>query len=121
MTVPAIIDHATYEQAQQQRKVNRRTPRNQKNSFLFGRTVTCMACGRSMNANKYQQWAYYRCSNRFPIGNEHARCHQPPLSELQLDRLLWPHIAALCSDGDYVREALAYQQQEQETTYPAAC
>jgi site-specific DNA recombinase len=109
--VPAIIDLADWEAAQQLLTQNKaKAARNRKNTYLFAGMLTCAACGRAYTGHYLKKsYAAYQCGGQRRI--EH-RCTQIYFREDELDAVVWEWIKSIVVDPDYVERVL--QQREAE-------
>jgi site-specific DNA recombinase len=66
LTIPTILDEATFQAAQQQLQRNRAlATRNRKHDYLFGGgRFRCGRCGRAMTGFPWRGVRYYRCNGR---------------------------------------------------------
>jgi site-specific DNA recombinase len=77
ITVPAIIDDATFEAVQRQLDRNRElSPRNKKRDYhLRGGRLRCGRCGRAMTGGAYRGTRRYRCSSLGQVLDLEGRCY----------------------------------------------
>jgi site-specific DNA recombinase len=77
ITVPAIIDDATFEAVQRQLDRNRElSPRNKKRDYLLsGGRLRCGRCGLAMNGGAYRETRRYRCSSMGQVLDPDGRCY----------------------------------------------
>jgi Recombinase zinc beta ribbon domain len=111
-SIPAIIDAATFEAAQEALRLRQlHAPRNRKVEYLFlnGR-LRCGRCGRTMSGfSRHPGWRYYRCSSRFSIIDPALRCSHT----LRADRAeteVWEAVARLLHQPDLIMAEVARQQ-----------
>ena len=76
MTIPAIIDEASFQAAQQQLHRNRAlASRNRKYDYLLlGGRFRCGRCGRSMTGFPLKGVRYYRCNGRNQMMDPSLQC-----------------------------------------------
>lgn len=100
VTIPPIIDYATYQRAQAQRQKNKHTAkRNTTHEYLLQGILHCALCGRSMTACSRSgsrkktapvQYSYYSCitneSNNYLFA-ERCRCRRIPAGDF--DQYIW--------------------------------
>ena len=107
--VPAIIDQATYHQAQEQLARNARLSfrHNIKHAYLLRCLLVCKTCGRAMYgvtdraAAKHPARHYYRCAGKDCIASGRTeRCPQHSAKGEELEAAVWDHVCTLLRDPD---------------------
>ena len=98
--MPAVIDRATWERAQDQLTANSKfSPRNNtKHTYLLRGMVRCGACGKAYCGltlkRRGREYQYYVCNQRYPTpGEERCTSKHVPLSILE--GAVWDTIAEL--------------------------
>jgi site-specific DNA recombinase len=111
VTVPAIVDRATWEQAQARKKQNRKdAKRNRKWHYLLTGHLTCGDCGLKMFGRTTRRvgekvYQYYTC----PGGatNQSPRpCNLRPFRVDQTDAAVWGWIKSILTDPKALAEGL---------------
>ena len=106
----ALIDRATWDAAQEQRRHNREfSMRNRKHDYLLANRFRC-ACGEtcvgSTQPNQYQRH-YYRCSQfQEPPSRHHCPLDVPHVSGFVVDSLVWGFVRTLVVDEDLLRTSI---------------
>jgi site-specific DNA recombinase len=118
--VPALIDQATFEQAQAQlaRNATLSFRHNTKYSYLLRCLLTCQTCGLAMFGRTYRATAtlperrYYTCHGKDCILSARERpCPRRPVKAAELEAAVWEHISGLLSDpGQLLRQFQEYTQ-----------
>lgn len=106
ITVPAIVDRATWEAAQVKLS-SREYLRNAKHDYLMGQRITCH-CGyactgmSSLSGDKTTTNCYYRCS-----GHYHARgkCAMPYFRVDTVDSEVWNWICGLVENPEHMLQS----------------
>lgn len=114
--VPAIIDEALFEAAQQQLAENRQQARQRKRGarYLLQGLLACAQCrhayyGKAVSnkAGKGQKrdYAYYRCigTDAYRFGGERI-CDNLQVRTDTLDQLVWDEVRGLLENGDRVQQ-----------------
>src|SRR5579859_2181955 len=105
--VPALIDPATFERAQEQLARNAALSfrHNTKYSYLLRCLLTCHGCGLAMFGRQYPATAtqpgkcYYTCHGKDRILSARAeRCPQRQVKAEELERAVWDHVVRLLAD-----------------------
>lgn len=118
--VPAIIDRATWEIAQQKLVINRQmSRRNQKHEYLLARRLTCGECGLPIYAHYQGKFAYYHCSRRKQDHPGPGECHLPYARIAVVDTVIWQSVKRLISDPDYFTRLANKSLAKQEAAQPA--
>jgi site-specific DNA recombinase len=101
--VPAIIDRATWELAQEQLKANSHfSPRNNtRHAYLLRGLVRCGICGKAFSGATFKrrerEYQYYICNQRNPTpGEEKCTARHIPLA--LLEKLVWDTVAGVMQD-----------------------
>jgi site-specific DNA recombinase len=105
--VPAIVDQATFAQAQAQLARNAATAvrHNRKHPYPLRCLLTCSRCGLGMFGRTYEatatrsQHRYYFCGGQDRLGSarEHA-CPRGVVNADELEAAVWGHVTRLLSD-----------------------
>jgi site-specific DNA recombinase len=106
--VPALIDPATWEQAQAQLVRNRERAQrhNTQHRYLLRSLLVCGRCGRRMVGTWSTQGGRYICALRSPRYVPGA-CTGRSLSATMIESCVWRHVKALLSDPDVLRRHYA--------------
>jgi site-specific DNA recombinase len=105
--VPAIIDPATFERAEEQLARNAALSfrHNIKYSYLLRGLLTCHTCGLAMFGRVYKATAtrperrYYTCHGKDCIlSAREERCPQRPAKADALEAAIWDHVVQLLAD-----------------------
>jgi site-specific DNA recombinase len=117
LAVPALIDRATWQTAQERRRQNRdMAARNTKRPYLLRRRVTCGGCGLKMQAiTSGRGHPYYAC----PTGSCHrddlARtCDLPSFRADYVDHTVWTWLRDLFGDEVNLAHRLRQAQADRE-------
>jgi site-specific DNA recombinase len=115
VTIPALIDLETFEQAQERAAWNKRVAAKQrKHTYLLGQgRITCL-CGVGMGGTLHQGRIYYRC-NRQSTSPE--VCHRQ-MSGKKLEAAVWREVKARFSDPQKAMELL-YQETPDGQSMPS--
>jgi len=120
ITVPAIIDQATYARAQAQLARNAQLSyrNNTKYSYLLRCLLTCSTCGLAMFGTTYKssdgqvEHRYYKCHghDRILSAREHA-CTRRAIPAEALETAIWEHIRQLLENpGQLLTQFEAFAQ-----------
>lgn len=114
--VPAIVDEALFEAAQQQLSQNRRTARQRLRGarYLLQGLLVCANCryayyGKALSPSarkgKQRDYAYYRCigSDAYRFGGERI-CYNRQVRTDTLDQLVWDEVRALLENGERLKQ-----------------
>lgn len=110
--VPAIIDQATFDDAQEQLTANKRNaPGNTKHEYLLGRRSKCGRCGKAIWSkcikNHGREYLYYSCACAANIACYAQECDQHKWFRVdEVDALVWDWLVEQFSDPDELRETL---------------
>lgn len=122
VTVPAIVDTATWRMTQAQRERNRRKARrNARNHYLLTGIIQC-GCGSSMHGNtkklEHSTWAYYRCNRHTQLPADECTCREKHIRADALESAVWNAMLAIIRDPASfeakLREAQTLELEEQE-------
>lgn len=115
--VPAIIDEATFNLAQEIRVKNKfQAKRNTKYEYLMRQRLRChndyTYTGHTTFGNKGQEHSYYRCNGKVRyLGNDCAAC-SVGLPVRNLDNIVWNMFKQIISNPEPIIEALKGQADE---------
>jgi site-specific DNA recombinase len=115
VSVPAIIDHETWEHAQAQRKRNKEMARrNAKHDYLMHSLIRC-ACGAAMCGQHNQRRLYYGCvwQNNSARSFDRCDCHARWVRADAIEADVWGEIEELFSDLDRLWSDLKAAQQDE--------
>lgn len=118
VTVPPIIDRATYDKAQLIRKSNiDQSPRNTKNFYLLRLMITCNRCNRHffgytshtrLKGGIRKAYRYYHCAtNHANMGPLENMCPSPNLKAEYIEGLVWNNINAILTDDALFEQGIA--------------
>ncbi len=101
VNVPAIVDRAIWEAAQEQRAYNKKmSKRNTKEQYLLRGMAEC-DCGRAIVAHK-RPWgaSYYRCGSHYSYmpGLEERTCGEKSVRKEILEEKVWGDVLQLMND-----------------------
>lgn len=104
--VPAIIDVATWDKAQERRKHNQSFGGNMKYDYLMRTRVTCGRCGAAAGARtssstykgKRRVYQYYRCGAATSPDNYVHECDMPGFHADLWDAEVWSWVKGFLSD-----------------------
>jgi site-specific DNA recombinase len=99
VSVPAIIDIATWEKAQLQLQQNKSlSPRNTKEIYLLKDILYCGKCGKQMSTYWTGSYAirYYGCRSKRAVTG--PQCGARLIQVGMLEQLTWQTLSELCSD-----------------------
>lgn len=118
ISVPAIIDRETWEQAQIIRRENKKNSlRNTKHEYLVKNIVRCGLCGRAMTGYSCSTYGrtyyYYRCTGI----TEHPKCKARLIPSDELDEYVWSKLLQAAKSGNI--NQLVPQQQMNTIDYTA--
>ena len=114
LTVPAILDAATFARAQQLRADNRRfSPRKTVVSTLLQGLCVCAECGYTMGRNSAKisrskpRRHYYRCHGIDSWRRaEGAVCDNPPVRADEIDEAVWHEVLALLENPQLIQSEI---------------
>src|SRR5512135_237007 len=107
--VPALVDQATYDRAQDQLRRNAALSyrNNTKHTYLLRCLLTCRTCGLRMSGVTQRVEGdrpprrYYRCNGKDCTSSaREARCPQRMAEAESLEAAVWGHIKGLLSDPE---------------------
>jgi site-specific DNA recombinase len=109
--VPALVDEAMWERAQERLARNRQMARrNAKREYLLRGLVFC-SCGRRMSGRAHRGYAYYRCS-RAESHPWHNTCTaRINLEQSQIESAVLDAVKAFLKDPDMRRAALGAERE----------
>lgn len=112
VSVPAIIDRATFDRAQAILKENvKMSARNTKGEYLMAKRLICGNCGLPIYAETTRDYRngstyhYYHCACK-SVHNPAPNCGLPYFPANEVDDTVWAWIKALLSDPDFMLELL---------------
>ena len=118
ISVPAIVSEELFSLAERRLEDNRRfSARRTKEPSLLQGLIACRRCGyaffrapkKDRDGRKY---VYYRCAGS-SYKRRHGRvCHNRPVRQDHLDRLVWEHVTHLMSDPVLIRRELDRRLEE---------
>lgn len=114
--VPALVDRADWETAQERRELNKQfSKRNSKHDYLLSGLVRC-ACGCAMAGEFFSNHQYYTCTWR---NNHHSRleertCKARSVRADAIEVDVWDSIVSLFANLDTLEEHLRIAQQEEQ-------
>jgi site-specific DNA recombinase len=119
--VPALVDGATWDAAQdalrRRRRVRRaRVPLEEDEYLLRGR-LTCGFCGGMLVTKQNGQWRYYACLRSTPRGARLARAAECPNSDVfapSLESHVWHLVTETLLNPDALRAGLAAAHAEHD-------
>jgi site-specific DNA recombinase len=111
VAVPALIDQATFDAAQQQRVKNKvNSPRNTKHFHLMQYRMRCKQCGGAMHitSSKSSNCFYYRCTGQVARMNPGwtAQCKGKYIRADLINEIVWNEVAAFIANPERIRETL---------------
>ena len=122
VSVPAIVDHDLWEQAQTRRDYNKQmSKRNAKREYLLKGRVRCGCGGAMVGTTIRRNYTYYCCARqaqRFS-GLEDKGCHERFVRTGTLDASVWGYVEnATKNAADFEGILRKAQEQEQESLEP---
>ncbi|MBT3316036.1 MAG: recombinase family protein [Anaerolineae bacterium] len=117
--VPAIIDRKTWEEAQLQRKRNKKlSGGKRKRSYLLSSFLRC-SCGCAMTGEYFSNHRYYTCTwrNNHHSGLEERTCFQRSVRGEALEPDIWESIVELFSDQTTLEEHLRIAQEAELSAF----
>ena len=126
--VPALVEDALFESAQEQLQQNRRRVRERKagSVTMLRGLLVCKQCGYAFGAGhaSTSPYKYYRCTGtrRNAFSDSQPRCHTSALRMHQTDEAVWEDVMRLLEDpqrlaGEYERRLQGNRQDETSLTY----
>jgi len=115
VSVPAIIDRATWEAVQKRKARNKRMARrNRKRDYLLSGLVKC-ACECAMCGNYVSDHRYYMCASRHNrrAGLEERTCRARSVRADAIEADVWDSFAVIFSDLARLEELLRQAQAEE--------
>ncbi len=122
--VPAIVDRATWERAQERLSENAHfNPRNNKRNFYLLRgLLRCGKCGYGLNGQPGPQAAYYECRGQRPLGLKITeQCRARAVRTDRIEPVVWEAVTGLLNDPEAMLQQLHLQEegrQEQAASGP---
>ena len=100
VTVPAIVDRATWEAAQEQRAYNlQMAARNCRREYLLRGLIRCGNCGKAWSGRYGTRGIYYECTNRHHhFDNLEAVCKEGTVSGSILEARVWEYVLDIITD-----------------------
>lgn len=116
-TIPAIIDPATWNHAQDRLALNkqraRRNAKHPESALLRGGFAKCGYCGWSMTARPRTNGKYeYVCGQSRLVGCD---CPKPTISALKIDRTAWEQVRRFLLHPDVIESELEKMTTEDPT------
>jgi len=125
VTVPAIVDAATWAIVQERRERNKATsPRNTKYDYLVKGMGICGHCGYKMQAHSYAyeskanktRYYYYRCPVRaYPTLYSPTHCDLPNFRVEEVDRAVWQWFREFLIDPDNLAKGIEQYMAQRDT------
>lgn len=120
--VPAIIDRATFEAAQNRMAKNKeKSGRNAKNQYLMSKRLTCH-CGYKiygLSANDKKKRLFYGCPGRKDRDFIHA-CDLPYFPADKVDAVIWEWVRSFFENPKLLEQGIErYKAQQAAATAPA--
>jgi site-specific DNA recombinase len=111
LTIPTIIDEATFQAVQQQLHRNRvLAVRNRKYDYLFlGGRFRCGRCGRSMTGYPLKGVRYYRCNGRNQMMDPSLRC-RGSIQAATIESQVWVAVERVLRQPELIATEMARQQ-----------
>ena len=124
VSVPSIVDPATWKIAQERSKTNKElAARNTKREYLLRGRIKCGACGRRMGVVRTakNRHAYFRCDVAALSKLEVDRCdHRANYRQDIVDAITWDWVMKLICDPEGVKAGWErYQTKIEDETAPA--
>jgi len=111
-----IISEEMCTMAQRQLQLNReRSPRKAKRQYLLSGLLHCGYCGRRLGGHNGTAQGRYECMRRLAAVPTGPRCRLRSVSQLDIEPLVWDHVAGLLQRPDLI---LAYLRRQQEGAGP---
>jgi site-specific DNA recombinase len=124
VAVPAVIDNATFQAAQQQKQRNTiQAKRNVKHGYLLRSRIVCAGCGANMigcYTTKKTRLFYYRCVVGKALHHYAHTCSQSKHFRAdRVDAAVWEWVRSYLADPALLAEGLAaYQAERDQATAP---
>ncbi|HEV2663808.1 MAG TPA: recombinase family protein [Blastocatellia bacterium] len=118
ISVPAIIARQTWDQAQEQRRVNReRAPRNNKrHEYLLRGLLVCGCCQVRMYGVSNHGVRRYQCSRKETLRVSPEPCPNRTLSAAQIEEMVWQSVSELLRDPKLLVEQYQLRAQTFDET-----
>jgi len=116
--VPAIIARETWDQAQEQRRVNReRAPRNNKrHEYLLRGLLVCGCCQVRMYGVSNHGMRRYQCPRKETLRVSPEPCPNRTLSAAQIEEMVWQSVSELLRDPKLLVEQYQLRAQSFDET-----
>jgi site-specific DNA recombinase len=113
-TCPAIIDETLFNKVQEQIKLNQKySKRNNVHEYLLRGLVKC-TCGMPRAGQKGGKQLYYRCADRIYNHPLPARCKEPAINSIVLDKIVWKNLVKLLKNEQIlIKEAEKFLSSKQ--------
>lgn len=101
--VPAILDQATFDQAQARMLENQRFAKrnNRCNPYLLRGLVRCAACGYALTGQPHEGRLYYECRGQKPDDLRlEDRCRARSVRTDRIEPVVWQTVVGLLSDPE---------------------
>jgi site-specific DNA recombinase len=111
VTIPAIIDDATFQAVQRQLGTNRASSRrNRKYDYLLtGGRLRCGQCGRAMSGYTVRsKFSYYRCASWANGTVPSDRCYGQPRVD-EVDNQVWAAVVRLLEQPELIAQEVQRQ------------
>lgn len=118
VSVPALLDEATWQYAQERLTVNKRFAlRNNKRHFYLLRSLlVCGVCGRTLTGRNSDDQVRYYCTNRGKNRNPDVEPHTCSISGRIVESLVWEAVSNLLRNPALIADA--WQSQGEVETAP---
>lgn len=119
VSVPAIIDQATFDRAQARKQHNaEQSKRNTKRQYLLSRRIRCSKCGYTyVGRTRWEKHRYYICngSHQVPV----KVCDMPSFRVDKLDEAVWAWLKDILEHPEQLAAGLRAEQAVAEQEYSA--
>lgn len=113
---PAIISAEVFALARRQMQLNReRSPRRTRYQYLLQGLLVCGDCGRRLGGHAGRASERYECTRHRSLEPPERRCRLRSVSQLDIEPVVWEHIAQLLQQPDLL---LTYLRQQQDGEGP---
>jgi site-specific DNA recombinase len=117
ISVPPLVDGATWQAAQERLEMNARfAQRNSRHTYLLRGLLVCGTCGHTLQGRTQHGIVYYTCTHggvHCPPGVPHHTCS---LRGDVVEPLIWQALAELLRDPERIRAAWEAFQAQQAAT-----
>jgi len=112
VTVPALLDQALWDQAQERLRMNQRfaTRNNKRHFYLLRSLLVCGACGRTLAGRVSDRHAYYYCTNRGKNRDPDVPRHSCSIAGPIIEPLVWQAVVELLANPALLADAWHSQQ-----------